>query len=47
MLRHSITGRLSEQNNESLRATFKKVGVKDPAEGIGGAQHAPKLSALK
>ena len=41
------TGCLSEQNNESIKAAFKKVGVKDPTEGLSDIQHAPKLLTLK
>ena len=41
------TGCLSEQNNESIKAAFKKVGVKDPTEGLSDIQQAPKLLTLK
>ena len=41
------TGRLSKQNDESIKAAFKKVGVKDPTEGLSDIQQAPKLLTLK
>ena len=41
------TGRLCKWNNVSIKAAFKKVGVKDPTEGLSDIQHSPKQLALK